>query len=204
MKNDCTAVFAPEGRGKAATRIPSLYPGAIIIVSCAAGLVPLELFLVEIWSRHGFFSLLLVILPLVAGCLIVQSLPERYYRTKRFESSGRLYESLGIRFFKRFPPNGDYINRVNRRFNPAYRVVCDKASIVEFEASTRLSERCHLIGLFLVLPSVALALALGWNQFALWLLLPNIPLHFYPVLLQRYTRARIERVLKPIRITRTI
>ena len=196
MSNDCTAIIASEAGGKGATQLPGLYLGAIIIISCAAGLVPLELFLVEIWSRHGFFSLLLIILPLVAGGLIVQSLPERYYRTQRFEASGCLYEWLGVRFFKRFPPNGDFINRINRRFNPAYRVVRDKASIVEFAAGTRLAEKCHLISLFLVLPAVAYALALGWNQFALWLVLPNIPLHFYPVLLQRYTRARIERVLK--------
>jgi Glycosyl-4,4'-diaponeurosporenoate acyltransferase len=132
---------------------------------------------------------------LIAGWIIVRLLPERYYQIKSFESSGRVYERLGIRFFKRFVPNGDYINRRIRHSEPVYRVICDENSIVKFEAGTRLAERCHIVSLLLMLPSAAYALMLGWNNFALWILLPNIPLHLYPVLLQRYTRARIQKVL---------
>lgn len=195
MKEDCTSIFGAGNRRNSPTRLSDWYLGAIIIFSVAACIVPIELFIVEIWPRHGLFSLLLVIVPLLAGGLIVQSLPERYYQTTKIELRGRLYELMGIRFFKRVVPNGDYINRINRRFEPNYRIIGDKASIFEYEANTRLAERCHLISLILVIPSAIYALALGWNQFALWLLLPNIPLHLYPVLLQRYTRARIECVV---------
>jgi len=196
MGDDCSSALAVDARGKSATQIPSLYLGIIIIVSCAACFVPIELFLVEIWSQHGFFSLLFFIIPFITGCLIAELLPEQFYRIKSFESSGRIYERLGIRFFKHFVPNGDYINRVIRHYEPGYKIIYDENSIVEFEAGIRLAERCHIVSLLLVLPSVVYALILGWNGFALWLLLPNIPLHLYPVLLQRYTRARIQRVLK--------
>lgn len=196
MKNDCTTILAARDRPKTGTDVQGLYLGGMIIVNTAVSFVPLELFVLELWNVHGYRSLLLIFLPLVLAWLVAQSLPDSYYRTKRFESSGRLYEALGIRWFKRFTPNGDCINRINRRFDPEYSVLGSHESIVEFEARTRTAERCHLISLIFVMPSVFYALALGWNQFVLWLLLPAIPLHLYPVMLQRYTRARIERVLQ--------
>jgi hypothetical protein len=194
MADDCSALLAVDNNGKSETSIQGIYLGAVIIITCAACVTPLELFVMQMWDRHGFSSLLFFFLPLIAGSLVAGSLPERYYRVKPFESSGLVYERVGIRFFKRFVPGGDYINRIIRRSVPGYRVVYDEASVAEFEARTRLAERCHIIGIVLALPSVAYALILGWDGFALWLLLPNIPLHFYPVMLQRYTRARIQRV----------
>ena len=190
------SALAIETAGAEAAQISNLYLGAMIVVNCAFCLTPVELFLVEIWPRHGFFSLLLFVAPLIVGCAIARVLPERYYRIRHFESSGRVYERIGIRFFKRFVPNGDYINQVIRRSQPGYRVVHDRDSIVNHEAATRWAERCHIVSLFLVVPCTAYALMLGWNKFALWLVLPNIPLHLYPILLQRYTRARIQNVLR--------
>lgn len=182
--------------GKSTTQLSGFYLGAMIVFICAVSITPIELFLVEVWPHHGFFSLLLFVAPLIAGWVFAELLPDRYYRIKPCESRGLVYERLGIRFFKRFVPNGDYVNRIIRRSNAGYRVVCDKESIIRFEANTRLAEKCHLASLWLPLPCTIYALLLGWNKFALWMLLPNIPLHLYPVLLQRYSWARIQRVLK--------
>ena len=111
--------LAADAGGKSA-QLSGLYMGAMIIVNFAISITPIELFMLEVWPRHGFFSLLLFVAPLIAGCVFVQLLPERYYRIKSCESSGRIYERLGIRFFKRFTPNGDYINRVIRRSDSGY------------------------------------------------------------------------------------
>jgi hypothetical protein len=194
MTETCHPSVAVGGEGEDKTRIVGGYRGALIILDCAACFVPIELFLIEIWPRHGLISLLFIIAPLLAGWQVARLLPERYYRIKPLELSGRLYERLGIRFFKRFVPNGDYINRIIRRTEPGYRVISDKGSIIELESRTRLAETCHLAGLFLPLPSAVYALMLGWDLFALWMILPFIPFHLYPVLLQRYTRARIAKV----------
>lgn len=196
MGNVFRSTLAADAGGKSATQLSGLYLGAMIIFSCAVSITPIELFLIEVWPRHGFFSLLLFVAPLIAGWVFARLLPERYYRIKPCEWSGRVYERLGIRFFKRFVPNGDYINRIIRHSDPGYRVVCDEESIARFEVGTRLAEKCHLAGLWLALPCTVYALLLGWNKYALWLLIPNVLLHLYPVLLQRYTRARIQRVLK--------
>lgn len=176
-------------------KLPAYYHAVMIIVSCTVSIVPLELFLLEIWPRHGFFSLLLLLLPLIGGSLFAISLSQCYYRIKRFEANGSLYERLGIRFFKHFVSDGDYVNRIARRNDAGYKVISDEDSILRVEAGTRWAECLHVAWLVLTLPSAAYALMLGWNKFALWLFLPNTLLHFYLVLLQRYTRARIHRVL---------
>lgn len=191
-----SSTLAADAGRKTASQLSGLYLGAMIIFICAVLITPIELFLVEIWPRQGFFSLLLVVAPLIAGCVFARILPESYYRIKPWEESGGLYEKLGIRFFKRFVPDGDYVNRRIRHSDPGYRVVCDQESIVRFAERTRLAEKCHLAGLWLPLPCTVYALLLGWNTFALWLLLPSVPLHVYPVLLQRYSRTRIQRILK--------
>jgi Glycosyl-4,4'-diaponeurosporenoate acyltransferase len=186
--------LAVDTRNSAA-RISDLYLGAIIVINCAFCLTPIELFLIEIWPRHGFSSLLLFVAPLVVGSVVARLLPERYFRVRKLEASGRLYEWVGIRFFKRLVPNGVCINQLMRRSDPNYRLIYDRSSMIDFEASTRFAERCHVVSLFLILPCTVYALNLGWYKFALWLVLPNIPLHVYPILLQRYTRSRIDRVL---------
>ena len=149
----------------------------------------------EIWPLHGFYSLTLFVAPIIPAWLFDRLLSERYYRVRGWESSGRVYERLGIRFFKRFVPNGDYINRIIRHSDKSYRVIRDAESTVRHGDMTRLAERCHLAALWLPVPCIVYALMLGWNKFALWLFLANVPIHVYPVLLQRYTRARIQKVL---------
>jgi hypothetical protein len=83
-----------------------------------------------------------------------------------------------------------------RRVNRSHLLVrYNEESIARFAELTRLAEKSHLASLWLPLPCVVYALQLGWYEFALLLPLPNVPLHVYPVLLQRYTSARIQRVV---------
>jgi hypothetical protein len=49
--------------------------------------------------------------------------------------------------------------------------------------------------LLAALPAIAYALSTGSFKFALYFLIVNIALNLYPILLQRYTRARIIRIL---------
>lgn len=186
-------VIANTG-SKSADQISGFHLGVVIVVSFAFMFPPIELFLVEIWPRHGFSSLLLLGAGTVAGAVFAYALPDSYYRIGAFERSGRLYEYLGIRWFKRLTPNGDYVNRLIRQSQPAYRVIANREAIAAYEWRTRCAEACHFGGLWLSIPCAAYALLLDWNYFALWMLVPNIPFHIYPILLQRYTRARIAKL----------
>ena len=152
MTRTCRPAITAAGRSTG-SRLPGWHHAAMIIISCTACILPLELFLLEVWPRHGSASLLLLLLPLIGGSLLSLSLPQQYYRTKSFEASGNVYERLGVRFFKRFVSDGDYINRVARQSDPGYRVVSDEDSILRVEAGTRWAESLHLV---LACPDAAL------------------------------------------------
>jgi len=107
-----------------------------------------------------------------------------YYRPRPFEASREFYARLGVRFFRRFVPLGDCANRLTRRAVPDYRVVRSPADVAKAEQFGRFSERVHTTFLVFLLPPTFWGLA--------QLILFNGLFNLYPVLLQRYTRARLE------------
>ena len=49
------------GGEERALSIRGLHLAAVIILTCAACITPIELFILEVWSSHGFSSLLLFV-----------------------------------------------------------------------------------------------------------------------------------------------
>jgi hypothetical protein len=125
-------------------------------------------------------------------CVAAWWLPPSYYRVQSFERSGRVYEALGVRLFRRLVPDGDYANRWRRRTSPGFRILANRAAARAFLGRTEESERGHLVLLLLGLPSIALAWQVGWYGWAIYLGVGNVLVNLYPVLLQRYTRARLQ------------
>ena len=123
-------------------------------------------------------------------------LPDSYFRPRAFELSGRLYEAAGVHRFGRFMMHGDYMNRRIRRIIPGYRFVGGRDSLHRVETHTRESERGHLVWLLSGVPPTIYAMVSGWLKFAAYFVAVNIILNIYPILLQRYTRARICRILR--------
>jgi hypothetical protein len=115
-----------------------------------------------------------------------------YYRPRPFEASREFYGRIGVRFFRRFVPLGDYANRLTRRAVPDYRVVRSPADVAKAEQFGRFSERVHTTFLVFLLPPTFWGLVVGQYGFAAQLILFNGLFNLYPVLLQRYTRARLE------------
>ncbi len=70
----------------------------------------------------------------------------------------------------------------------------NRTALSALDTRGRIAERAHLISLIAALPLAALAAVLGRPGFALVLLVPNLMFHGYPVLLQRYTRARLRAI----------
>lgn len=134
---------------------------------------------------------------LAAACIALWwVIPRSYFQVRDFERSGRVYECLGVRVFRRFAPNGDLANRWERRTNPRYRVIRGKRSAAEYVSSTEQSERGHLVLLALGVLSAAYAWRLGWHGWALYLTAGNIIVNLYPIILQRYTRGRLTALLQ--------
>jgi len=166
----------------------------VFCLTVIAGLGPLFVFINEVNKSHGQIGFVaFFVLPVWLASVVVSRLPARYYRCYPFERRGRLYEWLGVRSFRFIVPHGDGINRLARRWQPGYRVVRDRPTVADYEARTRRAEAFHLGCLLVMAPAAVYATYAGWSGMALWLALPSIPLHLYPALLQRYTRARMAK-----------
>ena len=164
---------------------------------------PLVMFWLYVWGPLRPFAYpsgdLLPGVPfvlVVAGCIALWwALPRTYFEVHRFERSGRVYEALGVLLFRRFAPDGDWANRWERRANPRYRLIRGRRSAAEFVVRTEQSERGHIVLLALGVVSAAFAWILGWHGWAVYLSVGNLGVNVYPILLQRYTRARIHTLL---------
>jgi Glycosyl-4,4'-diaponeurosporenoate acyltransferase len=138
-------------------------------------------------------SLLWVLVGL-AACWVPFLLPAGYYQTGQTDRALRRYELLGIRQFKALATNGDVINRMARRREPAYRKIRGAEAVRAFGADTLTGERMHLVLLLIGLGTALFAARIGWYGWAVGLTVTNIIFNLYPVLLQRYNRARLARV----------
>jgi hypothetical protein len=163
---------------------------------------PLLMFWLYVWGPLRPYDYptgaLLPPLPILAACLAVALaawwVPASYYRIRAFERNGRLYERLGIRWFRLLVPDGDLANRWRRRRVPDFRIIRNRAYARAFRLRTELSERSHLVLLVLGAQSAAFAFAIGWTGWALYLTAGNVLINLYPIFLQRYTRARLAKV----------
>ncbi|MCE7980010.1 MAG: hypothetical protein DYG89_02360 [Caldilinea sp. CFX5] len=116
-----------------------------------------------------------------------------YYAIKPFEQSGRLYERLGIRFFKRLVRRGPLaIFSLNLRFPPEKTV----PALRVLEGKMRNAETLHLLIFLIMFLFIGYALWQGWLDAVGWLLLFNLLLNVYPVMLQRYNRIRLQELIQ--------
>jgi hypothetical protein len=165
-------------------------------------IAPLAIFWMRVWGPLLPFDVEQVATPsaiaFLAGVALSVAtwwMPASYYRLRGFEKSGRVYEMLGVRHFSRFVTDGEIINRFRRRTNPEFRLIHHRASARDFIARTYIAERGHLPWLVAGALSTVWALHVGWSGWALLLGIGNAMVNLWPILLQRYTRGRIERVL---------
>jgi hypothetical protein len=105
-----------------------------------------------------------------------------------------VYERAGVRLFRRFVVEGDYFNRLARRTNPNPPRI---RSADDGRAAARRgyrNERVHVITLALLAPPACALLFTGRWAAGGGLLLATVFLDLYPVILQRYTRSRLDHV----------
>lgn len=157
--------------------------------------------------RSPFFAFLLnwfvVCWAGVVNPAVYLLLPEQYYATKDFERTGRVYELLGVRLFKWLVYRGPF-----RVFSPNMRLSRfsegrDPHTLRRLEHYTREGEASHVLVFVLVLPFAGYAALRGWLDAVVWLMAFNVILNIYPVILQRYHRNRLQKLLQKL-ATRTV
>ncbi|MBI2547225.1 MAG: hypothetical protein HYW23_02150 [Candidatus Aenigmarchaeota archaeon] len=118
-----------------------------------------------------------------------------YFKPKSFERSGKVYEALGVRKFKKIMFNGDYMNALLRKYNPNHKLIRNEGSAKSWEMFTRIYEGIHVGFGSLMLSGMVDRLANGDYDGAAIIAAINTVVNIYPIMLQRYNRARIYKVL---------
>jgi hypothetical protein len=115
-----------------------------------------------------------------------------YYDEKGWERKGKIYENLGINFFRKLLVLIGW-EKVIRK---AYPIEKNTKALINLHYQTKKSELDHVIILVIVLGfNIFVAFKFGFVK-SLSLLILNILLNLYPIFLQRYNRPRIARAVK--------
>lgn len=131
-----------------------------------------------------------LLLTCAAALALPFVLPRGWFRPRRIERRS-LYNALGLQMFRAVATDGDWINNRLRRLDPTYRVIRDRRTRDAHIAGTILNERWHTSWLLLGLVTAASAIATRQYGWALVVTVFNAAFNLYPVLHQRYKRARL-------------
>lgn len=141
------------------------------------------------------FALAVVWLPMIwlgiVGRFARPTLPDRFHTLRGFERrSGRCYELVGVRMFKRMLRRGPLA-----AFNPDLHLPTeiDAAHLAHLDQRMRDAEASHAILFVLTIALVINAAVRGWWGAAAATLLFDVLLNGYPVMLQRYNRGLLAR-----------
>ncbi|MBV9788916.1 MAG: hypothetical protein JOZ51_12115 [Chloroflexi bacterium] len=128
----------------------------------------------------------------VAGQFFHFALPPRYYAIHSFERDGRVYERVGIRWFK-----GLMQREPLSRLNPVLRLASDRtlSALRRLDREMRKAETSHVYIFVLMLCLMVYALLRQWLDALLWVFVFNLIFNGYPIMLQRYNRARLKLLI---------
>ena len=113
-------------------------------------------------------------------------LPASYYATRSFEEDGRLYDYLGMRWYRRL------LRPMLWSVKPT-RLRSDSDARETMIRATYNPEAGHLLIFIVIIGITFWALASGWWASVAWLLFFNLLHNVYPILSMREVRARLNR-----------
>ena len=122
-------------------------------------------------------------------------LPNSYYALRKPSETVRFYEGLGILRLRYWMTDGDFVRLRARRIDPGYVVDGSHRSLPDRLEMTRKNERAHFGFLLFGLITAAAASIAGWWGWTLLISIGNLVVNLLPIFLQRYTRARVIRLL---------
>lgn len=159
-----------------------------------------------VWAYRAFgpesvgFAFLVVWLPMAwlgtISHVVPPRLPARYHRLREFERDGHLYERVGVGLAKRLLRRGPFAV-----FNPGLHLPTERTpeQFARLDQRMRDAEASHAI-LFVATVAVAAHAAIrGWWVSAICILMFDVLVNGYPVMLQRYNRARLQQRFGGIR-----
>ena len=132
-----------------------------------------------------YYNIFINGLTYLLGIFKVFKLPDRYYRINGFEKQGEIYKYFGV----------DIIRKL-LKFSGTVLFDGKKSSLARLQDKMLFAEKNHAICFSLNFFTMAYLAVSG-----LWGLIPsvlifNFLLNFYPIITQRYNRARIQKITR--------
>lgn len=165
----------------------------------AGALVTIAFVLIVVWTARAYgrtvafafgVNWLLAAWAIVLAQFVPLRLPARYYRLRRFEQGGRLYDRTGVRWYRR------WLRRFLWTVDPALLRTGPGAREYMIDAAQG-AEAGHLLVLLVIGGITVWAAARGWWETVPWLLAFNVLHNGYPVLSMRQLRARLDGRPRP-------
>lgn len=144
----------------------------------------------------GNFNLILMAWAAIVLKSVNWQLKWKYFLPKPVESNGTVYKWHGVLWFNWFLN----ISGWNRIIMKEINFTQSKEGLIRLELHTRYGEFSHLL-IFLIIFVVSIPILMGGNiEIFLWFLGFNVFFNMYPVILQRYKRIRVLKILNAKRI----
>lgn len=167
----------------------------ILLLSIIISLI--VIYVISVWKGLDsfLFAWILNFMLMISVFSMTQTLKPKltssYYNAKKWEKEGIIYQFLGVNLFRKMLVWIGW-EKLNKKVNPVKKSI---DSLLRLEYGTRQSELGHLIIFFIVLAiNIFVAIKFGFVR-SLWLLILNLILNFYPIIVQRYNRPRLKKVI---------
>ena len=137
--------------------------------------------------HEAFFNLERAEKPPILAKLVKTALTDLYFKTKSFEQGGKIYEKIGVKFIQKIVMGVAVILGIEE--NPGAYFIGKKRNeeaLRKFELGTRVSEAQH-IPFSLLFAILLMSDPLLWGT--------GLIINMYLIILQRYNRSRVTRIL---------
>jgi len=136
-------------------------------------------------------NFLLMIWMSIVETLLRPALKSSYFNSHPIEDEGKIYEYLGVNFFRKLLVLSGW-ERSRKKETPIRKSLI---LLEYYEYRTRTSEFGHVI-IAIIIASITLYVCIVYSfKETIWLIFLNIFLNIYPIIVQRYNRPRVRRVI---------
>ena len=141
-------------------------------------------------------SFLMMIWISIVVSLLRPALKSPYYNSRPFEKEGRVYKYLGVDFYRKLLVLSGW-EKNRKKETPISRSL---ELLKYYEYRTRASEFGHaIIAIIIVFITIYVCIAYSFKE-TVWLIVLNIFINIYPIIVQRYNRPRVQRVIRKLEL----
>lgn len=135
----------------------------------------------------------------IVETLLKPELKSSYFNCHRIEDDGRIYKYLGVHFFRKLLVLSGW-ERSRKKETPIRKSLI---LLEYYEYRTRTSEFGHvIIAIIISIISIYVCRVYSFKE-SVWLIFLNIVLNIYPIIVQRYNRPRVRRVINQSKLIHT-